>query len=160
MGYGVPVIKTFLMTGWFSSHSCCKIASVCKAEVRIVHKWKIITSNFGRFICLSVCVCVGCCRGGGQRPCSLFRWVGPYFSGVFSGLCAAGPLLQDPQRIHGTYWSFFNLRYRAGLQLSGIMLIYPNAFWLYIKGGHTRLTLLVCLIQSYLYWLTWNTPEK
>lgn len=105
-------------------------------------------------------MCVGCCRGGGQRPCSLFRWVGPYFSGVFSGLCAAGPLLQDPQRIHGTYWSFFNLRYRAGLQLSGIMLIYPNAFWLYIKGGHTRLTLLVCLIQSSLYWLTWNTPRK
>lgn len=56
------------------------------------------------FVCL--CVCAGCCRGGSQCPGSLFRRLGPHCPGVFSGLCATGPLLQDPQRTHGRYWTF------------------------------------------------------
>lgn len=54
------------------------------------------------FFCISS-VFAGHCRGRCQCLGSLFRRLGSHCTGVFGGLRAAGPFLQDPERTHGRY---------------------------------------------------------
>lgn len=65
----------------------------------MIRIWQIVTFFF--YILMPVPL-AGCDRRKRQCVGSLLRWLGSYGSGLLSGCCPPGPLLQDDEGFDGT----------------------------------------------------------